>query len=250
MQNLLYSTLNIIIDAVALVVLIVYIVLGIKHGFVKTFFKSFGTIIGFIVAALLCSTVANFLESQWGLASTIGGWFKGVLTNLFGDGLMNTSVNDVTADMMQKGGVSAWLVDTVINIAQKNNIPQDVTLSQVICPVVGFYVSCALAFIIVFILTKIILWLVGELVQKLHTIKVIGAVDKILGIVFGIIRAVLLLDIIVMIINSLPISFIHTVALAIPQTYLCNFLVSTNVIGLICDLVVNNGIANMIATLF
>ena len=156
----------------------------------------------------------------------------------------------VTADMMQKGGVSAWLVDTVINIAQKNNIPQDVTLSQVICPVVGFYVSCAIGFIAVFILTKIILWLVGELVQKLHTIKVIGAVDKILGIVFGIIRAVLLLDIIVMIINSLPISFIHTVALAIPQTYLCNFLVSTNVIGLIFDFAVNNGIANMIATLF
>ena len=250
MNNMLYSTLHGIIDLVALVVLVVYLVIGIKHGFVKTFFKSFGTIIGFIVAALLCSTVATFLETRFGFATAVGDWFKGVLTRIFGNTLMNTSINDVTADMMNKGGVSAWLVDSVVNLAQQNNIPQDVTLSQVICPVVGFYVICALGFIIVFILTKIILWLVGEIVQKLHKIKVVGFVDKLLGAIFGIIRAVIVLDIALIIINALPFAFLNAVSVAVPQTYLCNFILNTNVIGLIFDAVVNNGIANLIASIF
>ena len=151
MNNLLAGTsLPVVVDAVAVIMLVIYAIMGLKNGFVKTFFKAFGSIIAFTLSALLCSSVANFLENQFELITKISAWLSGVLTKTFGATLMNTTLEQATGEMLANNGVASWIIGLVLN--SQNSIPKDVTLNQVLCPVVGYYMACAISFIVLYIL--------------------------------------------------------------------------------------------------
>ena len=251
MANLLLATTGgAIVDLVALSIIVVLTVLGIKYGFVKTFVTTFGTLISFLLSALLCSVVANFLERQYGFVSTISVWLNGALSELFGPEIMDTTLEQATQNGLQNGGVAIWIVSIVLNLKGDATMPTNVTLNQIISPALAYYIACAIAFIGLFILLIIAFFIIGDLSKKLHEVKLTEMMDKTLGGILAFSESLLLIDILIIIINAIPLPFMQTVAFEIGNSVITSFLCNVNLVGLLFELITNNGIINFIKSLF
>ena len=79
MNLLLTTTGGAIVDIVALILFVGFAINGAKKGFIKSLISTFGSIISLFVAILLCSSVANFLENQFGFATQIGSWLNALV---------------------------------------------------------------------------------------------------------------------------------------------------------------------------
>lgn len=251
MTNLLLTTTGgAIVDLIAISLIVILTVLGIKNGFVKTFISTFGSLLSFLLSALLCSIMASFLERQHGTATIIAGWLDGFMTEVFGAEIMDTTLEQATQGGLQSGGLAVWIVSLVLSIKGSATIPTDVTLNQIITPALAYYILCAISFIVMFILFSIAFFIIGDLSKKLHEIKLTAFLDKVLGGVLSFVQSIIIIDVIVIVVNAIPITFVQDIAFEISNSVVTNFLCSVNIVGIIFDLITNNGIVTFIQSLF
>ena len=235
-----------IIDILALCLIIGMAIHGAKNGFIKTFFHSFGSIIALFLAVLLCSTVANFLESSYGTVTNVTTWLEATLTKVFGDEVMNTTLRDVTTDALNQYGIAGWIADIVLDLKNDGSIPLDTTLNQIVCPVFGYYLVCILSAIVLFILFKIIFFIIGSIVKSMHSLFLVAIVDKNLGLVLGIIRALFYIQFLLLIITAIPLGFFQDVMICVNSSYIAGFINRFNVYGLIVNAFTTGNVVEMI----
>lgn len=240
MENLLANTAGAIVDIVALTLIAVFAIIGLKQGFAKTFVSTFGTFISLILAALLCSSAVNTFQNNFGLVESISNGLQGSMTGLFGDTIMNTTLRQATETNLAEAGVTSWIIKIVLSI-QTSEIPMDVTLNQIICPVIAYYVVALISFVILFIIFKIMLFLLSRFVLKLYKIKIVKKTDKTLGVIFGLIRGILIIELAIWIISIIPLGFCHTLTIYIQNAPISNFLGNINLFSLIINSIANSG---------
>ena len=230
---LLNSSLSAVIDVVALSLIVVFGVLGLKDGFVKTFVKVFGTIISLFLAVMLCSQCANFLESQFGFISSLTEKVSGVVSNIFGEQLVNTTLSQAVEGQLSELGLSGWLIKIVMQAKSDGSIPLDTTLNQIISPVLSYYIACGISVIVLFIIFKILLFILGDMSKKMSALKIVGALNKILGLLLGVIRCVVYIQIAIIVINILPIGFVQSFSVGIENSSIAGFINRINVFDII-----------------
>lgn len=232
------TTISAVMDGVALLLLIIFAVKGAKKGFVKTFFGVFGTIISLILAALLCAAVAKVLESKFGLVTTISGWVSGKLDGIFGAEAMSIPLSEATEEHLSAAGVSGFLIKIILSI-DTSTIEGDPVLREVLSSVFGFYITAGICAIGLFIIFKLILFIIGSIFQRLHDMPVIGSVDKLLGFALGIIQGAIVIEIIVSLIGIIPIDAVQNLSVEIPNTILTSFLNDINIYHIIIRAISN-----------
>ena len=234
MSNLLlYSTSGAILEALALIIFIVSIIVGAKQGFIKSLISTFGSLLSLIFAVLLCSSVAKFLENRFSLITTISSKLTGVLTGIFGEELMNTPLSLATEDVLsEQFNLSLYLIRIILSI-KSSDISPDTTLSSIICPVFAYYIVCILSVIILYILFRIIFFLIGEIVKKMHSNKFIGTTDTLLGLVFGALKGIITINFALMIIGIIPIGFVQNFVGAVSDTIFVKIISKIDVVSLI-----------------
>lgn len=231
MQLLLLSaeTSSAIVDVVALIFLAGFAILGFTRGFVKTFVSIFGTVISLLFAVLLAGSVASFLESELGFATSIADGVKGVVNSLFGEKLMSTTLNDVSNEMFADAGLGGLILTLVLAFKNDLSIPTDVTLSELICPTISYYVVMLISILLLFILFKILMFLLGELVQKMHSISIVRHTDKLLGLILGFVSGITHAQLIFLVISIIPIDFVQNLYLIIQQSSVVKLIESINI---------------------
>ena len=234
MYNLLAADLSAIVDIVALVFVLVFALWGAIRGFTKTFFSVFGTIIGLLLAILLCSSVANF---------------AGILTDILGDKLMNTTLSQATTEYLEEQGVGSLIISIILSSQNESSIPMDTTLNQIICPAFAYYVVAILAAVVLFIIFKIIFFLIGAVVKSWYKNKIIARFDRLLGFALGLLHGVVVLELLIMIISILPISFIQDVYTAIQISKFANFIEDINLYKAIIKTISSANVVNVIKSI-
>lgn len=233
-MNLLAVTTGNIIDIVAIALILIITVSGLVKGFVKTFFSTFGTLIGLLLAVILSANVVTFMQDKFGIVTAVSDGITGFLTNIFGD-IMTVTISEATEDAMSQAGISAWLIQIVLSLQTGNDIPTDVSLSQIICPVFGYYIAMILAIIVLFILFKIIFYIIGEIISKCKSIKIIYGLDKVLGFALGFVKGVIIVEFIIMIIGAVPLGFCQTVITELSNAPFSSFINDINLYGIILN---------------
>ena len=233
-----------IVDIVALCIIALSAVIGLIRGFAKTFISAFGSIISLILAFLLCSTVAGFSESKFGLITAISDKLQGVLTKIFGETLMDTTLRQATEATFAEAGVAGWIADIVLSVKGAEGVDMNVTLNQVICPVFGYYITALIAIVILYILFRILFFLLGEFIRKLSEIKIIGTVDRTFGFFLGIIKGVIIVQLLILIINVIPIAAFQQLSVNIDNSVLASFINGINIFGIILNAI--TGIGNIV----
>lgn len=239
-MNMLASNLGALMDLIALVVIVAFTLIGLRKGFAKTFVSMFGTVLSLLLSALLCKSGAKFLQSKYGLITTLSDWASGIVTRIFGDNIANVTLGQASEELLASHNLSQWLIGLILSIKSKGTISNEVTLNQIISPVFGYYTVLAIALIGFYILFRILFFLFGEIVKKAHFIKVVGVTDTVLGAVLGFLHAVFILQFIIMIIQFIPFAFFQNIALQIDASILLRFISNINVFGLII-----RGLANI-----
>jgi uncharacterized membrane protein required for colicin V production len=224
-----------IIDIVVFALIVLITIRGFIRGFIKSFLSTFGTILSLLFAVLLASSTTNFLENNFGLVTAISGGLSDVLTKVFGDSIMNTTLAQATEGALNEAGLAGWIVQIILSVQADGSIPTDVTLNQIICPVFGYYVSLAISAIILFILFKIIFFIVGEIVSKNKKLPLLRGVDKVLGLVFGLFQGVIIIEFILLIMGAIPLAFFQNVIANIDQAPLTNFIHTINLFSIIIN---------------
>lgn len=231
---LLMSTTSAIIDIVALCIVVLLVVLGFKKGFAKTFVSAFGSLLSLLIAILLCTSVASFLESHWGAVSSLSNSLSGFFSKTFGAELMDTTLAQANENALTEGNVAAWIIRLVIAAKNDGSFDPNTTLNQIITPIFSFYVVAIISAVALYIVFRIIFFLIGELIKKAHVLPLVGIVDRLLGALLGLIRAVTYVSLLVWIINILPIGYVQTViAPEVSNTILVSFLNKINLFELL-----------------
>lgn len=233
MSNLLASSVGGIIDVVAIAIIVLFSILGIKNGFVKTFVKVFGTIISLLLAVMLCSKCANFLENQFGLVSTITEKVSGVVTNIFGDQIANTTLNEAVDSKLSELGLSSLFTKIILEAKADTSIPLDTTLNQIISPALSFYIACGISIIVLFIIFKILLFILGDITSKLGAFNLLGATNRLLGFALGLLQSVVIIQIALFIINIIPLEFMQKISLEISNSSVVSFIDKINIFEII-----------------
>ncbi len=231
-----------IVDLVALGLIVLFCVWGLIRGFVKVFISIFGRILSLLLAVLLCSSMAVFLSETFGLTNTIASWLMGVVSNIFGDELANTTLLEATESSLNNFSISSWLVKIILEAKNSGDIAQTTTLNQIISPALAHYIVLVISAVILYIIFRIIFFIVGEIVSKLHKIKLIGSVDKSLGAVLGLIWGIISVQVIVFVINVIPLGFFQEISVAIDQSAVTSFISSINLFGFIISSITSKDI--------
>ena len=222
MDLLLTTNLSATVDIVALIFVGVFALWGLIRGFTKTFFSAFGTMLSLLFAVLLCSTVANFLQEKFALVTTISESVSVALSDAFGAELMNATLRDVSAGYLENAGLNGLLVELILSM--QTELPLDTTLNMIICPTVSYYIVLIISVIALFIIFKIIFFLIGEIVKKLYKNRTIATFDKFFGFALGLLHGIISLELIIMAISVMPVPILQDVYSAIQTSTFANFI--------------------------
>lgn len=235
MLNLLSSNISAIVDIVALIFVGVFALWGAIRGFTKTFFATFGGILSLLFAVLLSPVVAKFLQDKFGFVESISSGLGGVLTSVFGDKVMNTTLNQASHEFLSGAGLSGFLIDTILSLQTENTIPMDTTLNEIICPTFGYYVVVVICVIALYIIFKIIFYVLSEIVRNMHKYTIVAKLERWLGFALGLIDGIIKLELFIMVIAMIPIAICQDITLAIQSSVIAKFIQDINLFGLIMN---------------
>lgn len=204
-----FNTVSLILDIIALVLAIIIIVkCGVK-GFLSSIISFLGGLFSVIIAAFLSKPASqyiytNFLEKH--LIEKITASLGDMATtnaSAFLEGL-ETSLQSLPAPLLSLMQLNSQSVVSVLS----ENIGESVdTLSlqlseNVLKPLTTTLVSAVL-FIILFIVLLLIFKLLAKAFSKIKKVPVLGPVNTVLGVVFGVLNALVVLYVICVVLNLL-----------------------------------------------
>lgn len=249
-MNLLFSWGGALIDVFALLLIFGITYLGAKQGFIKSLISMFGTIFSLLFAVLLCGAIARSLEKTHGTITSVSNWLNGIISRIFGSNLMNTTLEEASSDSFEGSPLSLLLVKIVLSIKQGSDVPATVTLSQVICPTFAYYIVCILSLTCAYFIFKMIFFIIADITKLAHKVKVVGNTDKVLGAVFGFVKSLVIIDLILLCVGAIPLRLTQVINHKVESSCLVSFLQDVNLIRIIFEALFRNGATNFIKSIF
>ena len=234
------------VDIVAIVFVLIFAISGLIKGFTKLFFKAVGTIVSLLLAFLLCASVADFLESQFSLVTSLGGKLEGILSKAFGAELMNTTLEQAINNGIGDLPIGELLMPIIKSFAEDSSIPTTVTLNQIICPTFAYYLVMILSAIVLFIIFKIVFWIIYKVVSSLQKIGAVALADKLLGLALGFICGAVYLELAIMVMGVLPFGFIQDICAVFAETTFVALVQKIGLFGIILNFISSNDIIGFV----
>ena len=246
MHNLLSANSSLIVDLVALVVIVISVIVGAKKGFARTFISVFSSIFSLIFALLLCGSVATFCQETFGAIDSVSSSVGGLVSRILGDTVANTSLQEFSEEILAESGLGALLRGIIFSAVNNPDIPYTLTLNEIISPVIAYYVVCIISAVGLYIIFKILFYILGKFIESFRKIKVFGTVDSILGVVLGLIRGVIIIQIATIIISIIPIGFLQNLYISIESSSILSFINNINLFELIFTKIVTPDLTKII----
>lgn len=187
------------IDLIILIILVVFVAVGFWKGFIFSILSMFSFFINFAISLFLTRPVTNLLNSWFGLESGLTNAFsnkilsmgEGFSTNLVGmtDSEISSHVSKTleSADFPFKRMFEGMLNIKADQIADKASL----TLNDILSKSLGSFFSLIISFIIIFLLIYLVLWIISLISKKAKQVDGIRIVDRILGVLFGLVKGFL-----------------------------------------------------------
>ncbi len=181
-----------IIDIVAFVFLFIAIITGISKGFARQLLSLLGLIAAIAVAILLCGTVSKFItEKMPGLYASVESFVAKTMK-------LNTSAAQTEAalrEALSNSAVPAFLHEALIKSVVESGFEV-----AILAKVTGWALN-VISFLFLFIVSRIIFAILKKIIFKFVELPFIRTVDKLLGLIFSLIKCILLITIILLVLS-------------------------------------------------
>lgn len=178
------------LDLLVCLLVALFGLIGYVKGFWRTFLSLFSSVVVIVLAILLAKPLANLMESWFGLTSAISNSIQGGIQSYldsvdFSTGWIHTLLVTFLGDAYVDAGPA------ISELAANFSIKVAKLLMVVICAIV------------VFVLLKVVFWLILKFVKKLQFGRSHRPLDRIFGVVLGILKAMFYITTVSWIIFSL-----------------------------------------------
>lgn len=174
-----------IISIIYVVIVLIFLGVGIKKGFFKTLVSLIKNILSFIFAAFLSDPIAKTL-----LSTSLGTSLNGKLLEFFNSkgSLYTTTVTEESLHELISNGLNNIHLPESVHSTIFNSInkmvdltAKEYTVGEVLAQCISYFIFLVVAFLILFIIIRIITGLLNKLFESLEQIPLIGSVNKLLG---------------------------------------------------------------------
>jgi len=182
---------SLILDIIVIIVAVTAIANGVRRGFVKSFMSFVSTMVAFISAWMFTPVVSSVLSEKV-FSAPITGSIKSTLVSLLtsnGEGYdlskLFEDFPDEFAELISKFGAdSASLRAEYASNTSASAEVVDKFVDSISAPVVSL-ISNVVAFIGIFAVTLILLFIITAIIEFFAKLPVIRSANKLLGFVFG-----------------------------------------------------------------
>lgn len=186
-------TIGIGIDIFIVASLIIYGIVGIKKGLFRSLIGLFTWSVCLIVALFLAKYVAVWINGIHNFSADIGTKIADGLNNsneFFLRTINSFSSREEIIESIPNG--TNFLLKQLMKIIftkSEINMESDAQIGTIVGSGLGFVCMIIISAILIFIVLKLVLFILGKIFDKLSKVAVIGGLNKILGFVFGLLRA-------------------------------------------------------------
>ena len=197
-----------VIDIVVIAVLALFGIIGMIKGFLNTLISFFGNLASIGVAILCAKPVAKFLDSVFGIVSKIGDKIAGGLANIkpFASNIAAVGDNVLTGAELKEYMPSGSLYERALKLFVEDGKEftmttetaeqMDTQVVQYIGQRVAGILAIVIAAIVMFILLRVAILLLAKLFNALSKNKAIGGLDKVVGLIFGLLKGAILVSLV------------------------------------------------------
>ena len=218
---------GLIADLICLAILVIFAISNWKKGFISQLFRAISTIGALLLAYFLAESVVNFANESFNFSGLIAEKIQGML----GEG--TAYLADLTEENLKTAIAELKLPDFIADFALQSlsNVGTGVfaNIGEFLANIITHYIALTLAFIVVFIVAKILLFIVCKILEKIVKLPLIRLVDKTLGLLWGLIKAVIFLFVIIFIIEIMPGEAFAAAKTALNDSLFASFLQNYNV---------------------
>lgn len=219
----------IVLDVIVGVFLLIYAIIGFKKGFLKGLVGLLGTIIALVIAFSLTSVVVGFLNEHFHWNESMASWFEGMLNEKEGFSQPMTQAGVESA--LEGLGLPGFLSGMVLKIVAGLTNTDGLTIAQVVSSALAGLLLTAIVGVLIFIISAILLNALANLISKLlDKLPVLGTLNHFLGLLLGLVKALIFIYIILGVLSLLPFDSLRE---CLNQTYLISWMQENNLLLII-----------------
>lgn len=187
------------IDVGIIVILIVFIAIGFWKGLIFSLLSVFSTFVNFCISIFLARPITNLLNNWFGMENAICNGFMSKFssaTPLFDTNMVGMTKSEISkhvAQTLSDGNVPfKKILSAMIKISPEQiEAKETCTLNQILSKSFSAFFSLIIGFIISFAIIYLILWIISLITKKAREVDGIRITDRILGVLFGLIKGFL-----------------------------------------------------------
>ena len=186
---------GIVLDIVAVAIAVLIIVIGTKKGFFKSLMSLISGIASIFIAYTFTPTLSEVLKAKFFLPKFAGS-IQGTLASIADTGSQNYDVSKLVGNsqftsIVERYGADTNTVNGLIDTIKDKSYTAVEAVSESVADKIAGTVSTLVAFIVLFIASILVLKLLTYVIGMLFKLPVLHALDKTLGIVFGVVSALI-----------------------------------------------------------
>ena len=184
---------NFVLDLILVAICFFTVFFAAKRGFIRSIMGFASKIIALIVAYTFTPALSEFIKTRFligPLSDSIGSYLR---TFVVRDGVYDfTALADKVPDLLQRYVISGDELSAKIGSMEQTGEEALRSVSEHIAGKGSGMIATAIAFIGLFIVTCFVLWIVTRVADAVFKLPVLNAANKVLGVAFGVLSAVLL----------------------------------------------------------
>ena len=183
-----------LVDIIALIILVIALFVGLARGFLKQVLSMLGLVAGIVLAVIFCDELVVFVSEKIPALPTA---IEGAIakSNMFKDLTGSFTNEEQIVEALQNSSIPAFLHQTIAKAIAESGFELE------IIKVLTTWALYVIVFVVTVIVSLIVFAIVKKILYGLTKIRLIGFIDKILGMVFSIVIALVNMIIIVTIIS-------------------------------------------------
>ena len=183
-----------LVDGIIIGLLLIGAIIGLVKGFLNSIFGLIGTLIAMVGAYFLAKPFLSFLQGIFDLQGIVNGWCTGILNNIeaFKVPIDNASqLEEVIGQAQGRLGLLAPIFGKAFTALSESasTLEYPITLASALAPNLATPILMVMAWTVLFILLKIVLFILEHWLNKLLHFTSLKTLDRLLGMVIGVAKA-------------------------------------------------------------
>lgn len=193
------------IDLAIIIIMLLFVLFGFIKGFMKQILSVANWLLSLIGSFLFVKPFSALL-SKTAIATSINGkvanWIatKGAT---FNEMIEPGRIKEQIAQGISELGLPKFIAEAIASGINIGGAEGDMTLAEVLAPSIGSIILTVVSFIMLFILLMIILKIIFNLLNNVFDEGILGAVNRLLGGVLGLIKGGVLVSLVMLLLSTI-----------------------------------------------